>query len=287
MPHPYPGQEWKHGWKPVTPSAAKSKNHGRAPTPGSKGSKLAKSTSGSKDSSPTDSRTTSQRMDDAIRAKTGRGRSDSTPARPASSDTPLRKEALDREASNPFGKSTIARDPDDVKVGQSVWAGNRWVKVKTEAEGKELSRFAGRHLSELGSKEAPGPRLRDEAQDREAKNPFGKNTIARDPNNIKIGQSVWAGNKWVKVKNDADAKALSRYASRHLSDLRLGNPTVTAAAKPSSPADDVAEAAKAIKAGNTAQAVNHLTKAMNNAKGAEREAIKKQRTELSRRLMGR
>lgn len=226
MPHPYPGQEWKHGWKPVTPAAAKSKNHGRAPTPGSKGSKLAKSTSGpkdsegSKDSSPADSRTTSQRMDDAIRAKAGRGRSDSTPARPESKDTPLRKEALDREASNPFGRDSIARNPDDVKVGQSVWAGNRWVKVKTEAEGKALSRFAGRHLSELGSKEAPGPRLRDEALDREKSNPFGKNTIARDPSNIKIGQSVWAGNKWVKVKNEADAKALSRYASRHLTDLR-------------------------------------------------------------------
>lgn len=221
MPHPYPGQEWKHGWKPVTPSAVKSKNHGRAPTPGSKGSKLAKSASGpknsegSKDSSPTDSRTTSQRMDDAIRAKTGRGR-------PASSskDAPLRKEALDREASNPFGRDSIARNPDDVKVGQSVWAGNRWVKVKTEAEGRALSKFAGRHLSEMGSKEAPGPRLRDEAQEREAKNPFGKNTIARDSGNIKVGQSVWAGNKWVKVKTEADAKALSRYAHRHLTDLR-------------------------------------------------------------------
>ncbi len=31
MPHPYPGQEWKHGWIPVTPTAAKSKNHGRKP----------------------------------------------------------------------------------------------------------------------------------------------------------------------------------------------------------------------------------------------------------------
>lgn len=31
MPHPYPGQEWRHGWIPVTPQAAKSKNHGRRP----------------------------------------------------------------------------------------------------------------------------------------------------------------------------------------------------------------------------------------------------------------
>lgn len=29
MPAPYPGQQWKHGWIPVTASAVKSKNHGR------------------------------------------------------------------------------------------------------------------------------------------------------------------------------------------------------------------------------------------------------------------
>lgn len=35
MPHPYPGQEWKHGWVPLSPSAAREKNHGRAVKPGS------------------------------------------------------------------------------------------------------------------------------------------------------------------------------------------------------------------------------------------------------------
>lgn len=29
MPQPYPGQKWKHGWIPVTASAAREKNHGR------------------------------------------------------------------------------------------------------------------------------------------------------------------------------------------------------------------------------------------------------------------
>lgn len=29
MPQPYPGQKWKHGWIPLTASAARSKNHGR------------------------------------------------------------------------------------------------------------------------------------------------------------------------------------------------------------------------------------------------------------------
>jgi hypothetical protein len=36
MPHPYPGQEWKHGWIPLTPGAAREKNHGR-PLKGGKG----------------------------------------------------------------------------------------------------------------------------------------------------------------------------------------------------------------------------------------------------------
>ncbi len=35
MPHPYPGQEWRHGWIPVTPAAAVAKNHGRKPRGGS------------------------------------------------------------------------------------------------------------------------------------------------------------------------------------------------------------------------------------------------------------
>lgn len=32
MPHPYPGQEWKHGWKPVSAAAVLSHNHGRKPS---------------------------------------------------------------------------------------------------------------------------------------------------------------------------------------------------------------------------------------------------------------
>lgn len=35
MPQPYPGQDWKHGWVPVTATAARSKNHGRKPGAGS------------------------------------------------------------------------------------------------------------------------------------------------------------------------------------------------------------------------------------------------------------
>lgn len=31
MPQPHPGQEWKHGWIPITPAAAASKNHGKKP----------------------------------------------------------------------------------------------------------------------------------------------------------------------------------------------------------------------------------------------------------------
>src|SRR5690606_37282554 len=31
LPQPYPGQQWKHGWVPLTPGAARSKNHGKKP----------------------------------------------------------------------------------------------------------------------------------------------------------------------------------------------------------------------------------------------------------------
>lgn len=35
MPQPHPGQDWRHGWIPLSPGAAKSKNHGRKPGGGS------------------------------------------------------------------------------------------------------------------------------------------------------------------------------------------------------------------------------------------------------------
>lgn len=34
MPHPYPGQDWKHGWIPLNPGATREKNHGRSSKPG-------------------------------------------------------------------------------------------------------------------------------------------------------------------------------------------------------------------------------------------------------------
>ena len=40
MPQPYPGQQWKHGWVPLTAGAARSKNHGRKPGAGSALSRL-------------------------------------------------------------------------------------------------------------------------------------------------------------------------------------------------------------------------------------------------------
>ncbi|MFD9949704.1 hypothetical protein ACFWYW_55540 [Nonomuraea sp. NPDC059023] len=54
-----------------------------------------------------------------------------------------------------------------------------------------------------------------------------------------------------------------------------------------SPSDDVTAATAAIKAGDNAKAVNLLTRAMNNATGKQKAAIKAQRAELSRKLMGR
>jgi hypothetical protein len=35
VPQPYPGQKWKHGWIPLTPGAAREKNHGKKPGGGS------------------------------------------------------------------------------------------------------------------------------------------------------------------------------------------------------------------------------------------------------------
>ncbi|MEV0830883.1 MULTISPECIES: hypothetical protein [Streptosporangiaceae] len=181
VPHPYPGQQWKHGWKPLTPAAKKEKNHGRPVKPGTKLAKTSDPKGSSGDSSPTDSRTTSQRMDDAIRARSGRNNGSTrnsggpSAASLATSTTrnngstrqatrrrnetnenryatPLRKEALERENNNPFGKHTIARDPDNIKIGQTVWAGNKWLKAKNAQDAKNMSRLAKRHLDDLHSR---------------------------------------------------------------------------------------------------------------------------------------
>lgn len=42
MPAPYSGQQWQHGWVPVSDSAATSKNHGRKPAAGSLLARLTK-----------------------------------------------------------------------------------------------------------------------------------------------------------------------------------------------------------------------------------------------------
>ncbi|HEX6990372.1 MAG TPA: hypothetical protein VF151_00740, partial [Gemmatimonadales bacterium] len=69
MPHPYPGQQWKHGWIPLTPGAIHSKNHGRKPGPKSKlGRQLARLSSSSRDRGSAASSPSAQ-MDAAIRAK--------------------------------------------------------------------------------------------------------------------------------------------------------------------------------------------------------------------------
>lgn len=55
-----------------------------------------------------------------------------------------------------------------------------------------------------------------------------------------------------------------------------------------SPSDDIDAAARAIRSGDNARAINLMTRAMNNTKDPkERAAIKKQRDALARKAMGR
>ncbi|MFB4265319.1 hypothetical protein [Nonomuraea sp. GTA35] len=89
----------------------------------------------------------------------------------------------------------------------------------------------------------------------------------------KVGKSAAARSKGTSQRMDAEIRRAARGGDRNVRPDR-----------PSS-SDDVSEATKAIRAGDHARAVNLLTRAMNNAKGAEKAAIKKQRDELARRLM--
>lgn len=68
MPQPYAGQEWKHGWIPLTPGAARSKNHGREPRAGSILDRIAAEAS----AKPGDNRAASRQADAAIRKAAGR-----------------------------------------------------------------------------------------------------------------------------------------------------------------------------------------------------------------------
>lgn len=73
MPQPYPGQQWKHGWIPLTPGAIRSKNHGRQPGLKSKlGRRLARLSSSSRDRGSGGS--PSRQMDAAIRNRAAQRR---------------------------------------------------------------------------------------------------------------------------------------------------------------------------------------------------------------------
>ena len=92
----------------------------------------------------------------------------------------------------------------------------------------------------------------------------------------KLGKSQAARNKGTSQAMDAEIRRAARSSDKRVQPDR-----------PSS-SDDVSEATKAIRSGDHARAVNLLTRAMNNAKTRqEKAAIKKQRDELARKLMGR
>lgn len=91
----------------------------------------------------------------------------------------------------------------------------------------------------------------------------------------KIGKSL-VRNRSTSQRMDAEIRRAARSSDKTVQPDR-----------PSS-AGDVAEATKVIRAGDHARGVNLLTRAMNNATSKqEKAAIKKQRDELARKLMGR
>lgn len=136
MPQPYPGQDWKHGWIPVTAKAIRQKNHGRTPGPDSELGRQMARASGSSGGTP------SAVMDAAIRSRAARNRTrtittgTASPTRPARNTSPrtpeipaVRQQAERLEQRNPFGANTIARDPNNISPGQSVYMGDGWGQV--------------------------------------------------------------------------------------------------------------------------------------------------------------
>lgn len=86
---------------------------------------------------------------------------------------------------------------------------------------------------------------------------------------------------------DSNISQMADKAIRAKAKNRSTRATTTTASKPSA-SDDVAAAAEAIRSGDRAKGVNLLTRAMNNTTDKkQRAAIKKQRDELARKLMGR
>lgn len=127
---PYPGQDWKHGWIPVTAKAAIEKNHGRKPKPGL--------------GSGGDHEGIGKRMDAAIRAATGR----KTAASPKGS-------------ARPGGDKPEASAPDSAPGSALRHRTNReavsWAKKNvplpdlTEDEKGAISRYTGRAYGMVNS----------------------------------------------------------------------------------------------------------------------------------------
>ncbi|MEO3856213.1 ADP-ribosyltransferase [Acrocarpospora sp. B8E8] len=123
---PYPGQDWRHGWEPVTAGAHVSKNHGRKPAPGTEAAQRA---------------AVSEKADAAIRSMANRKRPGSAPSRRDAKSAPA-----------PTGPSNAA--PDAQSGAALRHRTNReavsWAKKNmplpdlTDDERDAVSRYTGR-----------------------------------------------------------------------------------------------------------------------------------------------
>lgn len=100
MPQPYPGQQWKHGWIPMTGGAAKSKNHGRKPKPGSAVERAAAKASGERKPSSTS----------GARERSAKGKSDAKPK--GKTDAPSKATPKPTWPTGKKSDKTTAKAPD-------------------------------------------------------------------------------------------------------------------------------------------------------------------------------
>lgn len=128
MPQPYPGQQWKHGWKPLTPGAAREKNHGRKPGRNSAITRLV-----------AEAAEIHNRMKAENTAKKQDSATATTKSAPKSAAKPKPGKKVGADSRNaPLREGddvTITTGPDRGKTGKVAGKG-RYGAVKVEVDGK-------------------------------------------------------------------------------------------------------------------------------------------------------
>lgn len=217
MPQPYPGQQWEHDWKPLTPGALKSKHHGKMPQGGNR-DVIKRILS---EAAATHKANQEKRAAD-LKPK---AEAPKKPA-PGKASTEAPKQSTSKAPASPKGSKSTARSLDDakaaIKAGDNAKAVNLLTSAMRDASSKEERAAIAKLRADLAAK-AMGKKadVKEASKPAAAKPKLGKKVgvdsresplregdkvrITTGPNQGKEGTVTGKG-RYGAVKVDVDGK---------------------------------------------------------------------------------